>query len=56
MPTEGKKQKSAGIKLNYGKKEPGTRKMESRNKEIKSNLRIDDVPHNGLNAVLNAQK
>lgn len=56
MPTEGKRQKAAGVKLNFAKKKPGTRKMESRNREIKSNLRIDDVPYNGLNAVLNANK
>lgn len=55
MPTEGKKQKSAGVKLNFAKDKPGTRKMESRDKNIKSSLRIDDVPYDG-NAVLNAMK
>ncbi len=59
MPTEGKKQKAAGVKLDFGKKwakgQPGTRKMESRSRVIKSSLRIDDVPYDG-NACLNAQK
>jgi hypothetical protein len=56
MPTIGKKQKAAGVKLNFAKDKPGTRKMESRDKNIKSSLRIDDVPYNGRNAVLNAMK
>jgi len=55
MPTQGKKQKAVGIKLNFAKDKPGTRKMESRSKDIKSNLRIDNVPYDG-NAVLNAMK
>ena len=55
MPTEGKKQKPAGKKLTSYCKPVGTRKMESRNKMIKSNLRIDPVPYDG-NAVLNAMK
>ncbi len=55
MPTKGKKQKAAGKKLNFAKEKLGTRKMESRDKNIKSSLRIDDVPYDG-NAVLNAMK
>lgn len=55
MPTEGKKQKPAGVKLNFARKKPGNRNMESRDKNIKSSLRIDDVPYDG-NAVLNAMK
>ena len=55
MPAEEKKQKKAGVKLNFAKKKPGSRKMESRSETIKSNLRIDDVPYKG-NAVLNANK
>ena len=55
MPTEGKKQKAAGKKLNFAKEKLGTRKMESRSGCIKSSLRIDDVPYDG-NAVLNAMK
>lgn len=59
MPIEGKKQKPAGVKLDFGSKwakdEPGTRNMNSRSSVIKSSLRIDDVPYDG-NAVLNAMK
>jgi len=55
MPTEGKKQKAAGKKLNFAKDKLGTRNMKSRDENIKSSLRIDNVPYDG-NAVLNAMK
>ncbi len=57
MPSYGEKQKPAGIKLPCGSKELGTRNMKSRNTNVTSSLKIDNIPHKlQSNAVLNANK
>ncbi len=57
MPAYGEKQKPAGIKLSCGCKELGTRNMKSRNSNVASSLKIDNIPHKlQSNAVLNANK
>ena len=55
MPTYGEKQKSAGVDKSPTCKPLGKRVMESRNKNIKSDLSIDNIPYKG-NAVFNAQR
>jgi len=55
MPSYGEKQMPAGKKLSCGCKPLGERKMESRNSNIKVNLKIDNIEYKG-NPTLNAQK
>jgi len=57
MPTEGKIQKSAGVKLKTPErcKRVEQRTMKSRSKLIETDLYIDNCPYKG-NALLNAQK
>mgnify|MGYP003128373390 FL=1 len=55
MPSYGEYQKPAGVKLNCGCADLGTRTMKSNNMMVKTTLRIDNVPYKG-NAVLNANK
>jgi len=53
MPTNGETQTPAGVKLPCGCKPLGTREMRSRQGNIDSTLRIDNIPYKG-NAVLRA--
>lgn len=55
MPTYGEVQKPAGVDKSPANKPLGTREMESRQTNIESTLRIDNVPYKG-NAALNAQR
>tara|TARA_R110002020_G_scaffold125341_2_gene282512 strand:- start:840 stop:1007 length:168 start_codon:yes stop_codon:yes gene_type:complete len=55
MPSYGQKQKPAGKKLPCGCKPVGSRKMVSNNENIKTTLRIDNIPYQG-NPVLLAQR
>lgn len=55
MPSQGEKQKPAGLPLKGGKPVVGTRVMKSNNSTITPTLRqIDNIPYKG-NPVLNAQ-
>jgi hypothetical protein len=57
MPSYGEKQKTAGVNLTKPAKKLGTRNMKSRNSNISSSLKIDNIPHKlQSNAVLNANK
>ena len=55
MPSYGEYQKPAGKKLNFGCKSVGTRMMVSNKTNIKTTLKIDDIPYKG-NSVLLAQR
>ena len=55
MPSYGKNQKPAGVNKSPKVKNLGTRSMDSRNRMIKTSLKISEVGYPG-NAVLNAEK
>ena len=55
MPSYGKMQKPAGVKKPCGCPPAGKRRMMSKNMNIRTSLKIDNVPYKG-NAVLNANK
>jgi hypothetical protein len=55
MPTYGAKQKPAGVNTTPPAKHLGTRDMDSRNRMIKTSLKIENCVYKG-NAVLNANK
>jgi len=55
MPSYGEYQKPAGKKLKCGCNSVGTRTMVSNNTNIKTTLKIDNVPYKG-NSVLLAQR
>ena len=55
MPTYGEKQNPAGVDRSPAQKPLGKRIMTSRDRNIKSDLSIDNIPYQG-NSVLNAQK
>ena len=55
MPSYGKTQIPAGVKKACGYPPVGERKMMSKNTNIKTSLKIDNVPYKG-NAVLNANR
>jgi hypothetical protein len=57
MPSYGEKQKPAGVNITKPAKDLGTRNMKSRNSNVASSLKIDNIPHKlQSNAVLNANK
>ena len=55
MPTYGETQRPAGVNKSPVEKTLGTRKMESRQTNVISTLKIDNCPYKG-NPALNAQK
>ena len=55
MPSYGQNQKPAGVDTTPPAKHLGTRAMDSRNRMIKTSLKIENCTYKG-NAVLNANK
>ena len=55
MPSYGKQQRPAGVKKACGRPPVGERRMISKNMNIRTSLKIDNVPYKG-NAVLNANR
>jgi hypothetical protein len=55
MPSYGEMQKPAGVNKTKPGKPCGKRRMMSKNMNIRTSLKIDNVPYKG-NAVLNANK